>query len=285
MMQVYVNGKFVEEADAVVSVFDRGFRYGDGLFETLRAYSGHLLFLKEHLERLRSSAISIAMDDGAVDDALKNIKDNIEALLAVNKLTDRDAYVRITMTRGGASRTTHLPPKALSPTIVIETEPIDSTAIESLQAEGVSAIGIEAPKRDLSEVKSLNYLANVLGKNEAAKAGAYEAVFISADGGCVFEGTATNIFIVKNGVIKTPPIEAILAGITRAAVIMLARKEAITVIEEDIFLEDIFTADEVFLTNSIVEILPLIEFDGKAVGTLDRSPLTRLIQSRYKALA
>ena len=202
----------------------------------------------------------------------------------------KDAYVRITLTRGSTSRTTHLPPERPTPTLIIETDEIDLHAIDKLQSKGVTAIGVEGSNyTTVGAVKSLNYLSNVLGKREAAKAGAYEAIFTCADGR-VLEGTSTNIFIVKDGVIKTPNLtcanDAILDGITRGAVIRIAREESIKLIETKIYRKDLLTSDEVFITNAIIEIVPLIGFDGKAIGkkksVSKTGSITSQIQSRYK---
>ena len=295
-MRVYLNGKFVDAEKAVVSIFDRGLRYGDGLFETMRAYNGRILFFKEHIERLRTSALSIAISKAALDRTLKGIKSNIEGLFKLNKLTGKDAYVRITLTRGGTLRTTHLPPERPLPTLIIDTEEIDLSAIERLQSKGVTAIGVEGSNYStVGAVKSLNYLSNVLGKREAAKAGAYEAIFTCADGR-ILEGTSTNIFIVKNGIIKTPKSTclptgstgAILEGITRGAVIRIAREEKIELQETSLSRKDLLASDEAFITNSIIEIVPLIGFDGKVIGVKSKGalprggPVTAIIQKRYK---
>lgn len=289
-MKVYLNGKFVDADKAMVSIFDRGLRYGDGLFETIRSYNGRVLFLKEHLERMRKSALSIAISKAAFDRTLNGIKDNIENLLRLNKLTKKDAYVRITLTRGGTARTTHLPPARPLPTLIIEAEAIDVSTIKRLQSKGVTAIGVEGSNyTTVGAVKSLNYLANVLGKREAAKADAYEAIFMSTDER-ILEGTSTNIFIVKDGIVKTPnligDLDAILDGITRAAVITIVKEESITLREMSIYREDLLAADEAFITNSIIEVVPLVGFDGKTVGgkPTGPGPLTCLVQSRYKAL-
>jgi branched-chain amino acid aminotransferase len=291
-MKVYINGKFIDADKAVVSIFDRGLRYGDGLFETMRAYNGRILFFKEHIERLRTSALFIAISKAALDRTLKGIKDNIEGLLKLNRLTEKDAYIRITLTRGGTLRTTHMPPERPLPTLIIDTEEIDLLAIERLKSQGVTTIGVEGSNyTTVGAVKSLNYLSNVLGKREAVKAGAYEAIFTCADGR-ILEGTSTNVFIVKDGVIKTPKLtcalDAILDGITRAAVIRIAREESIELREVSIFRKDLLESDEAFITNSIIEIVPLIGFDNKAIGRKSKGapprggPITSLIQSRYK---
>ena len=218
-LTAYINGKFVSEEKASVSVFDRGFSYGDGLFETIRARDGRPLLLAEHLQRLRAGAEAIRLSKKTLNTLLINIDEKLIArLLKANGLTDNESYVKIIVTRG-VDRGGPLPSSGLNPTIIILTKPLDPAFLERVRGKGLKAALIRGFAPALPAIKSLNYLSNVLARMDADDAGADEGLFTTPKGR-VTEGTSTNLFIVLKGILRTPLLtkEALLPGTTRDAV-------------------------------------------------------------------
>lgn len=283
---VHINGRVVPEGKAVVSVFDRGLNYGDGVFETIKAVDGAPAFLKEHLERLSNGVKSIGIRQRYFKDFLVEVKNGaIKKLLGANRLTEGEAYLKIIVTRGADSGG-HAPSRGVRPAFIIMAKPLDSRSIERLKKKGVRAVLIKGYPPMLPGIKSLNYLPSVLGKMEAAGRGAYEGIFVGEDG-FIKEGTSTNVFIVSNGVIKTPPAgkkglsDGVLPGITRKAVIDIARNKKIPVKEAGISGKDLFGCDEAFLTNSIIEVVPLIGVDSRKTGDGRPGEVTKLLQGVF----
>ncbi|MBI5237510.1 MAG: aminotransferase class IV, partial [Deltaproteobacteria bacterium] len=199
----YVNNRLVSEEKATVSVFDRGLNYGHGVFETIKAIDGKAAYLKEHLDRLKNGALAIGIKKGSLRNLFDDIRNNmLQRLLKANGLGTGQSYIRITIT-SGKDYGTHLLSKNLKPTIIIIAKPIDVKMISSLWRNGVKALTISGIRPALGQIKSLNYLPNVLAKMEAKKKGVYEGIFITPDGS-VLDGASTNVFIVVKGVIKTP---------------------------------------------------------------------------------
>lgn len=272
---VYLNKKTIAAEKASVSVFDRGLNYGDGLFESMKAIDGKPLFLKEHLKRLLHGArelhMSIPLLKPFVEEAGSGA---IETLLKKNRLDRGEAYIKLIVTRG-ADRASHLPSSGILPTTVIVTRKIDEASLSMLREKGVAAVIASGISPVLPGVKSLNYLASVLAKMQAAREGAYEALF--ARDGFITEGGSSNVFAVKGGQVITPP-GGILPGVIRGEVKRLARKRAVPLSEAPLSISALETADEAFLTNSIIEAVPLVKIGKKRVGNGKPGPVTRLFQ-------
>lgn len=298
---VYLNGAVTPLSGARVSVEDRGFLYGDGVFETLKYSNGAVAFKDEHLERLLKNSVLIGIPARSAKSLIANIKAGIiERLIEKNGLAEKNAYVRITVTRGSGGSGL-LPSPGISPTCVIVVKAIDAKFIRRIQKNGVKAVTVSGFARALPSIKSLNFLPNVLGKMEAHRRGAYEGLFTGKDGH-VTEGTSTNLFIVKKNRILTPPAfnapdkeeagsspslrsglrltrsEGALPGIMREIVIKKAKTLGIPFREASIKKNDLLSCDEAFLTNSIIEAVPLIDVDGRVIGDGKLGDITRMIQ-------
>ncbi|MEM1901469.1 MAG: branched-chain-amino-acid transaminase [Candidatus Nezhaarchaeales archaeon] len=278
---VYIDGNLVPKSQAKVSVFDHGFLYGDGVFESIIVTDGVAFKLKEHVDRLYDSAKAICIDiPMSKEEMVKTIVDVVRA----NGF--KDAYVRVIVTRGVGDLGLD-PRKCSKPTIVIIVDKIKLYS-DDAWSKGLTAI-ISSVRRDrvdatTHEVKSMNYLNNILAKIEANAVGADEAIMLD-DRGFVAEGTADNIFIVKNGVIYTPPRSSgILPGITRARVMRLAEELGYRVIEKDVTPAELLTADEVFLTGTAAGIVPVVKIAGRVVGDGKPGPITKKLLEKFKEL-
>ena len=278
-MLVYVNGKFLSRDDAKVSVFDHGFLYGDGIYETMRAYQGKIFFLGKHLARLKHSADAISL---ALPLALDKIGEALNEALTVNKLNE--AYIRIQISRGDGDIGLD-PALCPAPTMVILTRPFKDYPPE-LYANGV-AVAIVQTRRNHPlaldpAIKGTNFLNNILAKIESLKTGAYEGIMLNWKG-YVAEGTISNIFTVKKGVLHTPHlVTGILEGITRDLVLHLARKEKIPTREMLMRPKDLVKADECFITNTTIEVLPVTTVDGHLVGSGRPGPITQRLMQTYR---
>lgn len=283
---VYMNGTMAPEDEARVSVFDMGFNYGDGLFETMKARGAEVLFLKEHLIRLKEGAGAIGIPPGPLKGLYADIRRGaIRDLLKKNGLGNALSYIKIIVTRGNGDAP--VPGAPVRPTTVIVCKPIDEKTVSRRQKAGVKAVVVKDFRPAIPWVKSLNYLPNILARAEAERKGAYEAIFTGADSS-LLEGTSTNLFLVEGGRVKTPPVLSrgavggVLPGIMRGKVMELALKEGIRVIESPLYVEDLAKAEEAFLTNSIVDIVPLLSVDSRPVGSGKAGPVTRILQERLK---
>jgi branched-chain amino acid aminotransferase len=280
-MKIFIDGRFCNERDAKVSVFDHGLLYGDGVFEGIRAYHGRVFKLKEHVDRLFYSAKAILLD---IPMTPEKIAAAVLESCRVNKL--RDAYIRLVVTRGIG--TLGLNPRSCkNPSIIIIAGKIQVYPPE-LYARGMEIVTVPTVRNLHSAVnpavKSLNYLNNILAKIEANNAGVEEAVMLNAEG-FVAECTADNLFIVKNGELFTPPLSAgALYGITRQTVMELARQAGLKVSEPNLTRYDLFCADECFLTGTGAEIMPVIKIDGRAIGAGKPGIVTRQLVKEYHAL-
>jgi branched-chain amino acid aminotransferase len=280
-MKIFIDGKFLSEHDAKISVFDHGLLYGDGVFEGIRAYNGRVFKLKEHIDRLFYSAkailLVIPMLPGKISEAV------LESC-RVNKI--RDGYIRLVVTRGVG--TLGLNPRSCkNPSVIIIAGKIQVYPT-ALYARGMEIVTVPTVRNLHSAVnpavKSLNYLNNILAKIEANNAGVEEAVMLNAEG-FVAECTADNLFIVKNGELFTPPLSAgALYGITRQTVVGLAQEAGLKVSEPNLTRYDLFNADECFLTGTGAEIMPVIKIDGRVIGSGKPGALTRKLVEDYRAL-
>ena len=258
--KVFINGEIVPASEAYISVFDRSFLYGDGVFETLRTYNKKIFLLDRHLERLYSSALLIRL---IIPWSKEWIKNAAKKTVAQNA-GQNDLLLRITVSRG-AQRGGFLPGTEVRPTIVMTTREIDEDDLMGTWKVIVSKT-IRNDKRSIDPMaKSANYLNNIIAGLEGRDGGADEAIMVN-NNGKVTEGCVSNVFIVKEGVIITPPItDWLLMGITREQVIKLARSSAFTVIEESIERDDLYGADEIFLTLSSQGIVPVTDINGKKI--------------------
>ncbi len=275
-MFVYLNDKIVPAAEAKVSVFDHGFLYGDGIYETVRVYDGVVFLIDEHLKRLRRSASLIGLDIPKSD---ADIKGTVYDTLLANGLSD--AYVRLTVSRGYGDIGLD-PDLCKEPTYIIIAEKFKP--YPRSYYEGGIRLNIAKVRRNLKEalnpqIKSLNFLNNILAKIEAKKADANEAIMLNASG-YLAEGTVSNIFFVIDQVLCTPSIKCgILDGITRDLVIDLAVKNAIRISEGEFRPEDLYKASEVFITNSTMEIMPVSRVDEAHFNIGETSAL---LQAKYR---
>lgn len=267
----WFNGKLLSPEEAAISPLDPGFMYGEGLFETMRAYSGRVFRLGQHLDRLFAGAEELAL---AAPDR-NHIARAVEEALAASELTD--ASIRLTLTPGPAGFS--------SPTLVVLVRPL-ALPSQELYLSGCKAISVPAAQvaaTPLRRIKSLNYLDKLLAQREAQRRGAHEAILVDPDG-CVVEGAMRNIFAVIKGELVTPPLSrAFLPGITRAAVIEIADEENIPRAERDLLLTELYSADEALLTSSLAEILPIASVDGNPLAAAP-GPLTRNLTSAYRSL-
>ncbi len=278
-MLVYLNGNFVEKEQAVVSVFDHGFLYGDGIYETMRAYGGTLFLLKKHLARLKRSARSVSLKLPLPPERIG------EALIQTLKANNlQDAYVRLHISRGPGEIGLD-PALCPAPTMVIAAKPFHEYPAQYYE-RGVRAAIVKTrrnhPLAVSPSIKSTNFLNNILAKIEAVKAHAYEGIMLNWEGS-VAEGTISNVFMVKQGVLLTPRTDAgILEGVTRDLVLRLARRKKIVVRETRILPKGLLSADECFITNSTMEIMPVTAIDKKTVGSGTPGPLTALLHREYR---
>ncbi len=262
-LKIYLNGKLVNASEAKISVYDHGLLYGDGVFEGIRSYGSLVFKLKQHVNRLYESAHTILLK---IPMTKKEMVEAVVATLKANRLTD--AYVRLVVTRGPGDLGLD-PRKCDKATVFIITDKIVLYP-ERVYREGMEIVTVPTP-RNLPEalnpqIKSLNYLNNILAKIEATNAGVQEALMLSAHG-YVAECTGDNIFIVKEGALLTPPPYAgLLKGITRGAVMDLARKAKSPVREEMMTRHDLYNAEECFLTGTAAEIAPIVKIDGRVIG-------------------
>jgi branched-chain amino acid aminotransferase len=277
-MLIYLNGRFVPKDEARVSVFDHGFLYGDGVYETLRAYDGRLFLLRKHLARLKRSAAAVSL---RLPLSLEQIGAALEKTLRVNKL--RDAYVRVQISRGPGEIGLD-PGLCAVPTVVITAKPFHDYPARCYE-QGVAVSLVKTRRNHPSAlppaVKGTNFLNNILAKIEAIKAGAFEGIMLNVDG-YVAEGTISNIFLVKNGVLATPGLETgILEGVTRGLVLRLARRLKIPVEEGLLRPAKFIAADECFITNTTMELMPVAAIDGKRVGNGTPGQVTRRLHREY----
>lgn len=280
-MLVNLNGKLVSKEKAVVSVFDHGLLYGDGVFEGIRAYNGRVFRLRDHLERLYDSAKAILL---APPLSLEAMRREVLRTLAANKL--KSGYIRPVFTRGIGDLGLN-PVNCPQPGWFIIADHIKLYP-DKYYRDGLPLVTVPT-RRNVAEalspkIKSLNYLNNILAKIEANQRGALEAIMLTQDG-YVAECSADNLFILRKGRLLTPPTwQGALEGITRQAVIELARKRRLPVAEEPITRYDVYTAEEAFMTGTAAEIVPVASLDERVIGTGKPGPWTRRLSADFKAL-
>jgi branched-chain amino acid aminotransferase len=279
-MIIYIDGKYLPKEEARISVFDHGFLYGDGVFEGIRAYNGRVFRLQEHLDRLFDSARTI---DLAVPVSKEEMAEIILETLRRNKL--KDGYIRPLVSRGVGDL--GLDPRKCPKASVIVIAVEWGAMYGDLYEKGLKAITVSIRRNPADalppNVKSLNYLNNILAKIEANYKGGDEAIFFDTNG-YIAEGSGDNIFVVKNGVIFTPPTLNNLRGITRAVVLELAKSHGITLVEQNLGYYDMYSADEIFVTGTAAEVAPIVLVDGRSIGSGRPGPITRQLMAAFKTV-
>ena len=277
---VYINGEFLPQSEAKVSVLDRGYLYGDGVFEGIRGYNGRIFRLDQHLERLYRGAKAIALEVPLAPEELREV-----VLETVRRNDVHDCYVRVIVSRGQGDlgldpRSCHTPP-----TVVVIASTISLYPQEAYE-RGLEIITC-VTRRNLvaavnPEIKSLNYLNNILARIEACRAGAQEGLMLNHLG-YVAEATGDNVFVWRQGVLITPPAHTgILEGITRQVVLELAQEMELPAREDTLTLYEVYTADECFLTGTAAEIAPVSRVDGRMIGDGRPGPITKRLMARFK---
>lgn len=281
-MKVYINGKFYDKENAKISVFDHGLLYGDGVFEGIRSYNRRVFKLKEHIDRLFESSQSIMLRIPLTREQM--IKAVVSTLRA-NKLDN--AYIRLVVSRGEGGL--GLDPRKCykGATVIIIADKIDLYP-EKLYRNGLSIVTVPTvrnlPEALNPQIKSLNYLNNILAKIEAGNAGCDEAIMLDSLG-YVAECTADNIFVAKNGHLYTPPqCMGTLRGITRDSILEIARKYKIPAHEHVITRHEVYISDECFLTGTAAEIVPVVKVDGRIIGAGKPGKLTLSLMKKFKEL-
>lgn len=271
-----VNGHFGPVEEAMVSIEDRGFQFGDGVYEVIRTYRGKPFAIDEHFSRFERSAQALHLSLGHTKHQWISL---IQEGLRLSRFPETKIYLQVT--RGQAPRD-HPFPASLAPTTVMtfrELHPLDP----SIRKAGVRAITLDDIRWGRCDIKSVNLLANVLARQRAKESGVFEAILVRD--GLVTEGSVSNVMIVRNGAIETAPEgHRILSGVTRAIVLDLARKEGLPVVESFVRREDLLTASEVFLTGTTVEVLPVVQIDGHEIGAGVPGPLSQRLSHRWEAL-
>lgn len=276
--KVWLDGKLVDASDAKISVFDHGVLYGDGVFEGIRVYNSRVFELSAHIDRLYESAKSIRL---VIPLGKKKLIAAIDKTVRTNEVVD--GYIRLVVTRGigtlGLNPLICNNPQVfiIADNIQLYPEQLYETGMKIISATTVRNHPLAIPP----QAKSLNYLNNILAKIEALDYNVPEAIMYNHQG-YVAEATGDNVFIVRNGVIYTPPAEAgLLEGITRDMVIRLAKKEGMEVVQKNLTRFDLYVSDEFFLTGTAAEVIGIVEIDGRVIGDGRPGPITKLLRERF----
>jgi branched-chain amino acid aminotransferase len=280
-LKIYINGKLYDKEDAKISVYDHGLLYGDGVFEGIRSYGGKVFRLDEHLRRLWESAKAIWL---TIPISRETVHQAVYDTLRANQIAD--GYIRLVVTRGAG--TLGLDPNRTSdPQVIIITDRI-SLYPRELYEKGLEIVTVSTvrnhPASLSPRIKSLNYLNNILAKIEGLQAGCIEALMLNTKGE-VAECTGDNVFLVRDGRLFTPPTEAgILEGVTRQAVIELAEAARLEVRQAALTKHDVYIADEMFLTGTAAEVIPVVKVDSRVIGGGQPGPITRDLMERFHKL-
>ncbi len=280
-LKIYMNDRLVDRDEATVSVFDHGLLYGDGVFEGIRSYNGLVFKLKEHLDRLFESARTLML---RIPMSQEELVKAMVLTLRANRL--KDAYIRLVVTRGVGDLGLD-PRKCPKPTLFIIADKIILYPKEYYD-KGLVLATVPTirnhPEALNPQLKTLNYLNNILAKIEATNAGVDEAILLNAQG-YVTECTGENIFFIRAKTVYTPPpYVGILKGITRAVVMRIARENGLSVHEEVFTRHDLYTADEVFLTGTAAEIVPVVKIDNRVIGSGRPEAMTLRLMKEFKKL-
>ncbi len=277
-MKIWLNDKLVDEKDAEIPVFDHGLLYGDGVFEGIRVYSGKIFEFEAHLDRLYNSAKAIRL---TIPMEREKLADATQKTVEANNVVD--GYIRLVVTRGVGTL-------GLNPFVCKQSQIFIIAADIQPYPEGLNEKGLKVvsaatvrnhPLSVPPQVKSLNYLNNILAKIEALDRNVPEAIMYNHEG-YVAEATVDNVFIVRDGCIYTPPVQAgSLTGITRGVVIKLAEKEGLKVVEKNLTRFDLYTCDEFFLTGTAAEVIGVVDVDGRIIGDGKPGPLTKRLREKF----
>jgi branched-chain amino acid aminotransferase len=280
--KIYINGKYYDKPDAKISVYDHGLLYGDGIFEGIRIYGGKAFRLDQHIGRLYDGARSIKLEIPLNrEQMIKAVNDSI-----VRNEKTGNGYIRLVVTRGAGYLGLD-PRKSTDPQVIIIVDDITMYPPEfyenGLEIATVSTIR-NHPNALNPRIKSLNYLNNIMAQIEAVQAGCFEALMLNHKGE-IAECTGDNIFLVKQGTLKTPPTDAgILEGVTRGAVLDLARAAKIPALETALTRYDVYAADECFLTGTAAEVVAVVKCDGRTIGSGKPGPITRQLRENFQRL-
>jgi branched-chain amino acid aminotransferase len=277
-LKIWLNDRLVEQQDAKISVFDHGLLYGDGVFEGIRVYSSKIFELDAHLKRLYESAKVIRLNIGM---SMKDMADAMQQTVRANNITD--GYIRLVVTRGVGNLGLN-PFNCDKAQIIIIADKIQLYPQE-LYEKGLKVVSActirNHPLAIPPQVKSLNYLNNIMAKIECLDAGVQEAIMYNHEG-YVAEASGDNIFVVKNSVLTTPPIQAgALEGITRNVVMSLAASEKIEVVQKNLTRFDLYVADEVFLTGTAAEVIGVVEIDSRKIADGRPGPITQMLRKKF----
>lgn len=269
----FINGRFLPLAQASVSIEDRGFQFGDGVYEVIRTYGGRPFMLEAHLARLHRSSDAVDLRQPY---AFEQWRDYIDEGLRLASFTEAKIYIQIT--RGPAPRD-HAYPSDLEPTIVMTVRELRPLAA-AIQTAGVDAMTVDDVRWGRCDIKSINLLPNVLARQQAKQAGVFEAILVK--NGKVTEGSVSNVILVENRTLITAPQGTrILSGVTREVVLALARQEGLEVQERYPSKSQLYAASELFLTGTTVEVLPVVRIDGRSIGGGEPGPVTRNLAKRF----
>ncbi len=269
---VYLNGRYLPIEDATISVLDRGFLFGDGVYEVIPAYRGHLFEFEAHMTRLDNSLAGIRIDNPY---SLDEWRDIFSPLLEEGT----DGYIYLQITRGVAAKRDHLFPESAVPTVFAMSSPILPYPHRDT---GITAVCLQDSRWQHCHIKAITLLANVLLRQEACEHGGAEAILIK--NGFVTEGSSSNVFAVIHGLLLTPPLShGILPGITRAVILKIAEANAIPYCEQAISIDDLKQADEIWIASSIREIVPVVELDARAIGGGKPGPVWRTVNRLFQA--
>jgi branched-chain amino acid aminotransferase len=278
---IYLNGKYVQKENAMISVYDHGFLYGDGIFEGIRIYNGNIFKCKEHLDRLYDSAKSIMLN---IPLSYLEMKQVLIETVRKNEL--RDGYIRLVVSRGPGDLGLD-PRRSPKANVIIIVEQL-AIYPEEAYLNGLKTVSVST-RRNIPDalnpkIKSLNYLNNILVKIQANLAGVGEAIMLNSQG-FVAEGSSDNIFIIKRGIVYTPPCYCgALEGITRAAIIEICLNIGIPIKEEPFTLHDVYVADEVFFTGTAAEVIAVREVDARIIGEGRAGPITTRLLKEFRSV-
>jgi branched-chain amino acid aminotransferase len=278
---IYLNGNYVQKENAMISVYDHGFLYGDGIFEGIRIYNGNIFKCRQHLDRLYDSAKSIMLDIPLSYEDMKSV-----LIETVRRNDFRDGYIRLVVSRGPGDLGLD-PRRSPKANVIIIVEQL-AIYPEEAYLKGLKTVSVST-RRNIPDalnpkIKSLNYLNNILVKIQANLAGVGEAIMLNSQG-FVAEGSSDNIFIIKRGVVFTPPCYCgALEGITRAAIIEICQKTGIPIKEEPFTLHDVYVADEVFFTGTAAEVIAVREVDARIIGEGKAGPITTRLLKEFRSV-
>lgn len=272
----YLNGQYLPLSEARISPFDRGFLFGDAIYEMLRVYEGKFFHPEAHFRRLSRS-----LDGLRIGANVQEISNAATELLKRSGLKEAALYIQVT--RGVAEERRHaFPPAEVKPTVFMFVQPYDDAPNRAKREFGTKAVTFPEIRWGRVDLKTVNLLGNVLAAQAAKEADVYEAIFVK-ENGHVTEGSHTNIFSVINGTVRTYPLcTSVLPGVTRTILFNVAKGEGIQMREEPFLKEDLFKAEEVFLTATTAEIFPIVEIDGKRIASGQPGPVTRRLQSAFR---